>query len=1063
MIVMGGIIGSGIFINPYVVASEVESAGLILLAWAAGGAIALLGAFVYAELASLRPEAGGQYAYLRDAYHPAVAFLYGWALLLVVQSGGMAAVAVTFARYARELTGSAFSDAVLASVTLLVLTAVNIAGVRSGSNVQTALMLLKLAAIIALIVAGLTWSRPEVAVAVAAAPKTTSILSFLAALTPVMFAYGGWQTSSFIAAELKRPRRDLVIGLLAGVIGVIAVYLGVNAAALRVLGASGLAATTTPASTVMQTVYGPAGARVIALGIAVSTLGFLAQGMLTAPRVYYAMAGDGLFFRAVGRVHPRTRTPHYAIALQGAVAIAIALSGTYEQILSYVVATDFIFFGLTGAALFVFRRRGADGDAFRTPGHPVTTAIFTLACWTVVAATIVRAPADSAVGLAIVLSGIVAYFIWRRRSMRKLFAVLFLAVPLTALAQASDAERFRPFEEFAQRQMARDKTVGLSVAVLDGDQMWARGFGHADLENEVRATERTSYRMASVSKPMTAVAALKLAESGKLDLDADVRRYVPYFPDKGKTITIRQLLAHLGGVSHYRNYLAEGMIREPKNTKEAIEIFANFDLVSTPGAEHHYSTYGYNLAGAAIEGATGRSYGEVMRELVWEPAGMTSTRLDSPVDLIPFRATGYRLQGGQIRRSDYVDISSRFGGGGARSTVVDMVRFARALYDGRLLGPQSLEAMWAPALTTSNRFVNYGLGWNVSPVNGHFFVSHGGSQQEARTLLMVWPQRKLAIAFASNFEDVDFGPYRVFLHSLVTGEVWGPAPYAGDPHDRLAIEIAGRLIDAGGFHFEKHGRPLTTDQRRLRKAFQYINDLYRRAAGNPAAAQEAIAEALQPSADQATAVAGSWITSTIAAAGADRAALAREGPLAAVARYVATGSRPRLDAALAKRIVELSKGWQSVWTEEAKQLLIDPPPHDQFTRAVAQYRGLRIAPNHAGRLVEEVESAFGRGDLASAEQIATLASGIYPHDHAAAGVYGILLAVQGRAQDAETWLRRSAQSDARGYASAPRLANAARDLNRRKQTGAARTLLEVALRVHPTSDDLIKAKSDLAK
>jgi len=409
MIVMGGIIGSGIFINPYVVARHVHTPALIIGAWAAGGVIALLGAFAYAELAAIRPEAGGQYAYLRDAYHPAVAFLYGWALLLVVQSGGMAAVAVTFARYTIELTGVTMPDAVLASITLVILTIVNILGVRSGSNTQSALMILKLVAIAMLIVFGFaTKSAAEVR----GATLKDDPWAFLAAMTPVMFAYGGWQTASFMSAELKRPRRDLAIGLLAGVAGVITVYILVNAVMLHVLGAGGLAATTTPASAVMRVALGERGAKLIAIGIAVSTLGFLSQSMLTAPRVYYAMATDGVFFHAVARVHPVTRVPYIAIALQGLVAIVITVSGKYEQILSYVVATDFIFFGLTGAALFVFRRRGITTPEFRTPGHPVTTAIFTLACWTVVIATIVRSPLQSAIGLAIIAAGGIAYAIW---------------------------------------------------------------------------------------------------------------------------------------------------------------------------------------------------------------------------------------------------------------------------------------------------------------------------------------------------------------------------------------------------------------------------------------------------------------------------------------------------------------------------------------------------------------------------------------------------------------------------------------------------------------------------
>ena len=425
MIVMGGIIGSGIFINPYVVAQRVHSAPLILGAWLAGGCIALLGAFIYAELSALRPEAGGQYAYLRDAFHPSVAFLYGWALLLVVQSGGMAAVAVTFARYARELSHLPIPDAFLAVVTLGALTVVNCFGVRYGSNVQTVLMLLKLLAIVMLVAAGFffaTGSKLTFTPALDAPFSSSLLLRFAGAMTPVMFAYGGWQTASFISGELVRPKRDLVLGLLAGVAGVIAVYLAVNIVCLVALGTDGLAATKTPASTVMRLALGERGASLIALGITLSTLGFLSQGMLTAPRVYYAMADDGLFFKSVARVSPTTRVPVIAIALQGIVAIIIALSGTYEQILGYVVSTDFIFFGLTGLALIVFRRRDHAGaeERFRTPLHPLTTAAFTLCCWAVVAATVVASPRDSAIGFAILLAGLPAYAFWRTKQTREL-------------------------------------------------------------------------------------------------------------------------------------------------------------------------------------------------------------------------------------------------------------------------------------------------------------------------------------------------------------------------------------------------------------------------------------------------------------------------------------------------------------------------------------------------------------------------------------------------------------------------------------------------------------------
>lgn len=418
MIVMGGIVGSGIFINPYVVAQRVDTPFLILGVWAAGGALAMMGAFIWAELATRLPGAGGQYLYLREAYHPAVAFVYGWVLLLVTQTGGMAAVAVTFARYFREVTGFGASDSAIAATTLMVLTAINCLGARAGSNVQSALMLLKSAAIAVLVVAGLWWGGGTVhALPLVQQPVSGSLLAAIgAAMIPVAFAYGGWQTASFVAAEMRDPRRDLSRGLVMGVIGVIVLYLAVNFVCVRVLGPGGLAATTTPASAVMRAALGERGAQWIAVGIAISTLGFLSQGILTAPRVYYAMARDGLFFDSVGWVSPRTGAPVVAILVQGVAAAIIAVSGRYEQILNYVVSVDFISFGLTAASLFVFRRHGHDGPGiYRTPGHPYTTAVFVLACAAIVGTTIATYPANSAIGLAILLAGVPVYSYWSRR------------------------------------------------------------------------------------------------------------------------------------------------------------------------------------------------------------------------------------------------------------------------------------------------------------------------------------------------------------------------------------------------------------------------------------------------------------------------------------------------------------------------------------------------------------------------------------------------------------------------------------------------------------------------
>ena len=422
MLVMGGIIGSGIFINPYVVAQQVPSAILILAAWAFGGLIALAGAFIYAELSSQTSTSGGQYVYLRDAFHPALAFVYGWALLLVTQSGGMAAVAVTFAKYLCALGRFETNDntaAVVATIALVILTIINCFGVRAGSTTQNLFMILKLVAISALAGFGLAVSNGHsdsapTQVTISAPTLWNSLTAFGAALIPVQFAYGGWQTSCFVAGEVRDPKRNLPRGLLFGVLGVIAVYLSVNFVCVRALGPHGLAETRTPASAVMQLALGNKGANIIAAGIAVSTIGFLSQSMLTAPRVYFAMAEDGVFFSSLAKLN-RARVPALAIALQGALAIVITLSGRYEQILNYVISVDVIFFALTAATVFVFRRRMHADGVFRIPAHPFTTLFFIAACVAVAFSTLYRYPHDSAIGLGIMLTGIPVYLFWKAR------------------------------------------------------------------------------------------------------------------------------------------------------------------------------------------------------------------------------------------------------------------------------------------------------------------------------------------------------------------------------------------------------------------------------------------------------------------------------------------------------------------------------------------------------------------------------------------------------------------------------------------------------------------------
>jgi len=432
MVVMGGIVGSGIFINSYVVAKLVHTPAMILGAWVAGGLLALVGAFIYAELANRMPEVGGQYAYIREAYDPLLGFLYGWVSILVIHAGGTAAVAVTFGKYFREFSHSAVPENVAAVSVVVALTAINCLGVRAGSGVQSFFMVLRVLAIVMIVGCG-AWFLLRSPVAPHPAwqplldrPASFDLLTvFGAALIPVIFAYGGWQTSNYIASEIREPRTNLPKALLLGVIGVIALYVSVNLVYVQALSPVGLAATSTPASAVMRAALGEAGAKLVAITIAISTLGFLSQAMLTYPRVAFAMAEDGVLPRAFARLGSRSRVPVAAIILQGAITSAAVMLGTFEQLLSYVVVMDWLFFGLTASCLFIFRRRQArKGNppgatrGFRVPGHPWTTGLFVLVAWLIVLNTIYKYPRNAGVAVCILLAGVPVYYLLRGRVKR---------------------------------------------------------------------------------------------------------------------------------------------------------------------------------------------------------------------------------------------------------------------------------------------------------------------------------------------------------------------------------------------------------------------------------------------------------------------------------------------------------------------------------------------------------------------------------------------------------------------------------------------------------------------
>ena len=422
MVVVGGIIGSGIFIVPSVVAQRLPTPGLVLAAWVAGGAIALAGAFAFAELAALFPRAGGEYVYLREAYHPLVAFLFGWASLLMIQGGGLAAVSITFAQYGLRLLGRSPAHATAgAAVAIAVVAAVNYVGVKPGSRLLNVLVILKFVALAALIGGGLFFPPARGPQVVPTAPvRPASFAAFGAALVPILFAYGGWQSVNLVAEETRDPRRTIPRALLVGMGIVIAVYLLANVVYLRVLGHAALAHVETPAAEALQWIFGPGADRLIAAAIAISAFGFLDLTLLAQTRIYYAMGNDGVFFPALAHLHPRFGTPTFAILLQAGWGILLALTGTYGQLVDSVVFGDWIFFGLTVAAIFVFRRRipldRREPGSFRTPGYPLVPALFVAAAAVVVVSAVRTNPTRSAIGAALLAIGPLVYWLFTRRN-----------------------------------------------------------------------------------------------------------------------------------------------------------------------------------------------------------------------------------------------------------------------------------------------------------------------------------------------------------------------------------------------------------------------------------------------------------------------------------------------------------------------------------------------------------------------------------------------------------------------------------------------------------------------
>jgi len=423
LIAIGSSIGSGIFLTPSLIAGALDAPLWIIGVWVVGGVMAVCGALTYAELGAMMPRAGGLYAFLSEAYGGLFGYLYGWAYFLVVNTGSLGALAIGFSTYFGVFVPLSETGTLLVGIAgIVVVTVVNILGVKAGGIFSDIFTILKLIGIAILVVAGFGWG--SAATTDFLAPLSDGPQGLSSALTlafvSVLWSFGGWHHATFTAAEAKDPKRTLPRALILGASAVTFTYVVTNVAYLFLLTPAQIAASPRVAADALSVVMGPAGATIIALTIFISTFGTTGIYTLTAPRIYYAMATDGLFFRKVAEVHPRFRTPMFAILTQSIWAIVLLLFwGTYERLISYVVFTDWIFFALASAAVFVLRKRSPDAERpYKTWGYPWTPAIFTALASLFVLYTLFEKPLESGVGLGFLALGIPVFYLWKRKVAR---------------------------------------------------------------------------------------------------------------------------------------------------------------------------------------------------------------------------------------------------------------------------------------------------------------------------------------------------------------------------------------------------------------------------------------------------------------------------------------------------------------------------------------------------------------------------------------------------------------------------------------------------------------------
>lgn len=645
----------------------------------------------------------------------------------------------------------------------------------------------------------------------------------------------------------------------------------------------------------------------------------------------------------------------------------------------------------------------------------------------------------------------------------------FLLFPLHAETNPSFLQAVREFDEFVKKQIEKDQAPGISVGFLKDNFIWTKGYGYSDLENNVEAKPESSYRLASITKTITAIAVLQLVEEGKIDLDAKVQTYVPYFPKKKWPVTTRLLLGHLGGISHYKNYEREGHIKTHKNTKQALDIFDDFDLMVKPGTEYHYSSYGYNLLGAVIEGATGVSYGEYIKENIFEPLGMDNSRMDDPVDLIPHRVEGYRLINGEIKNSEYVDVSSRFAAGGTRSTVEDLLKYADQIIKGELLKEVTWKKMFTSMTTTKGHLTGYGMGWGVRPWKGHFRVSHGGSQPETRTYLLFFPTEHFAVAIGSNLEHVSLMPYVRRLAELVLDEDLHTQAYVNDENGQILYDASQQTYSYGLSQYDWKGRPTAQDNKELQQAFDYFNKYVQKKSleKNFKKTKNKIEDGIHPVSDQAFTKVGSYMASCLIPQKESSSfeKYRKGGPLSFFKEYIhQEGDSYGFSDEFARLILSYERDWKTTYTAEIRDLRISKETDFQelgpwLKVAFAQKT---VYPDFTGEMSRVGRHFLGENKYEKSIQIFNLARELYPLSSSPVSGLAAAHLWTGNKKKARTLFQKAFEMDPSHYGvSLDAFDDLAQKLTEAHKVPELLALVEIAVGLYPEDAQLHARIGDL--